>query len=146
VVVSRFRIPYLSSSGLLDNGSLSDDLLRRGGLDLGTGPGMGLGDRDGVAVVGLVGRAPEVEKGVDCVEKEGVVATTDGVENAGVVAKNDLIVVEEDVVDCLAVSIPGVGIDGSGSGRSCCSDGGELMKFCLDFTTPEEFCDVTTKR
>ena len=100
---------------------------------------MGLGDRDGVAVVGLVGRAPEVEKGVDCVEKEGVVATNDGVENAGVVAeKNDLIVVEYDVVDSLAVSIPGVGIDGIGSGRLCCSDGGELMKFCLDFTTPKE--------
>jgi hypothetical protein len=45
VVVSRLRIPYRSSSVLLDIGSLSEDRLLRGGLDLGTGPALGLGDR-----------------------------------------------------------------------------------------------------
>lgn len=52
VVVSRLRIPpILSSSGLQDEGFLSEDLLLRGGLDLGTGPGLGLGDLGGLLEV-----------------------------------------------------------------------------------------------
>ena len=38
------NLPILSSSGLQDVGFLSEDLRLRGGLDLGTGPGLGLGD------------------------------------------------------------------------------------------------------